>query len=411
MKLFKFLLLIPLICFSKTKTIGEFSFETRFFDGDSLTKNANSSNQLLRTKFFHRYKNDSLKFYAEILGISDLKDENRNYVRPLELWTGYDDGSNIIKLGYQIFNWSATEAFHPADIINSQDFDSNFKQISKFGELALSYKKIWSQSSFEVFYLPQFEKPNFAQSTSAFGVGIDFTEPQVIKKFNQLDVETYDDFWIPQGGLRFSTNLFDSDLSLFYVNHIDRTQNLLLLNSLTNATPYYYRTENMGFTSQTAFASWVVKTEFVFKNVDSVSKTNPLLTNSTYEDHSILAIGLEKTQDIQNGASLVYLLEWQRFIGIDDKNLNYILFQNDFLVGARYAFNDAQSRELLYTIIIDANEYEQFLHNFSYRQRLGDSWIVDVGVHFVDAKSSDSYIGLNAVEESDHSFVNLTKYF
>ncbi|MCB9094743.1 MAG: hypothetical protein H6621_06715 [Halobacteriovoraceae bacterium] len=408
MTLFKIIfLLFPIISFAQIKTQGEIGFESRVFknDHDNVTE---SSNRALFTRFITKYKNKNLKAKARIIGRIDEVDSNRDFYNPEELWVGYDVEGSYLRFGYQLFNWSATEAFHPADFVNSRNYDSKIENAEKFGELMLSYKNIFGDNAIEVFYMPRFEEPNLPDTTSPMR----FTSIELDKGYILKDKqEVSENYWIPQGGIRFNTLLGDTDASLYYVNHINRSEFTFFVNKYGNISPLYVRTERMGFTTQSVLGNYLLKTEYAFLNYPDYLEESAII--NIFKDHSEFAFGLERTESFTSGSEITFILEFQRYFGIDKSYLQTVLFQNDVLLGARYAFNDASSKEIFASIIADLDsEYKaQKLYNLAYSQRLGDSWILESGVRFVDAKLYQNYIGLEIIDNSDHIYLNLKKYF
>lgn len=406
MKLFNFLILLTFssTAYTASKTTSEIGFETRFFEKQDNSP-ARSSNQSLYTKFSHKYKNGKYRFYGEFTSMQDLQDENRKFIRPLELWAGIKTDKYIFKAGYQIFNWSSTEAFHPADMINSRNLDSNLRNLSKFGELAISLKTLFSDSSLIAFILPKFEAPHFAQETSSYGLGLRINKPQIIRDSTKV---AENDNWVWQGGFQFNTRFYDNDLSFFYVNHINRNFGIdpLTFNPLSGQLdPLFSPIEHIGFTSQSVILNWLFKTEFSYENIPSE------LYSSGIDDHSILAIGVERTYGLESGSEVTILLEAQKYFSATDSFLLNIPFQNDTLLGFRYALNDANSSEFFFSVIADNQFFDQFLYNFSYSQRIGNSWKLETGIHYIDAENNNLNAGLAALDNSDHIFFNLYKYF
>ena len=64
----------------------------------------------------------------------DFLDLERNLYRMEEASIGYRNSGWEARLAIQILNWTATEGFHPCDIINSRNLDSDIENTEKIGE-------------------------------------------------------------------------------------------------------------------------------------------------------------------------------------------------------------------------------------------------------------------------------------
>ena len=74
--------------------------------------------------------------------------------------------------GYKVFNWSATEAFHPVDTINSRNNDGDLESLEKKGELTLEFEAaILEDGLLNFYYWPRFEDPEFPGKNSRVGTG------------------------------------------------------------------------------------------------------------------------------------------------------------------------------------------------------------------------------------------------
>ena len=71
------------------------------------------------------------------------------------------------------------------------------------------------------------------------------------------------------------------------------------------------------------------------------------------------------------------------------------VFNDDLGMGARFAFNDAQSTAVLAGLIIDRNNGGKFI-NVEASRRLGESWLLELqGRFFMDISHSDPAYSFN----------------
>ena len=113
--------------------------------------------------------NKTVKFdplYASVRAISrvDSIDADRNIVYIEDAWIGFRWWRLYVKAGWQLYNWTGTEAFHPADVMNSRNFDSDLENAEKLGELSASLEIEIPFGSITAYYMPYYQDPKFAGS-------------------------------------------------------------------------------------------------------------------------------------------------------------------------------------------------------------------------------------------------------
>ena len=110
---------------------GELSFQGRLFEDDKNSTTIDDG-QALFGRADLLYESGRWGVNLGGFGLYDYRDDDRNRLAPEDLWVSRRFGDTwLLKAGYQIFNWTTLEAFHPADTINSRSFDSNLELFSK----------------------------------------------------------------------------------------------------------------------------------------------------------------------------------------------------------------------------------------------------------------------------------------
>jgi hypothetical protein len=211
---------------------GKVEFETRSFKNDDINTTEDQGIAVF-SQVESRYEKGGIKGVFKAHSRADKNDKDRNAFNVEDLYADYVFGPEerfTVSLGLKIFNWSATEAFHPADIINSRNFDSNLENLEKKGELQASFDWQWGEGGVTLFYFPKFETPNFPGPNSRLGTGLPIIDPQWVNK----DGEPSKDTWGPQGGVRITQTMGNADLSLHVIHHIDRSRPLSQLSAQGN---------------------------------------------------------------------------------------------------------------------------------------------------------------------------------
>lgn len=414
------ILLFSFNCFALTKFSLEVDFENRFFLDDSNPQTYSTNHSLSLNPDF-KFKEGLFKMRLKGLARVDARDNSKNFIYPEDLWLSLDSGEHIFKLGYQTVNWSSTEAFHPSDVINSRNQDSNVRNPGKIGELMASYKFLFGNSSLFAYFSPLVRDPIFPSSTNQFGFGSQLNDPFYINNDNVLT----DDKAIPQFGFKFNTQLSGVDLSFQYLSIVDRSQPIILpVCGIVGCTefdlilPYV---QQLGFTTQLPLSEFVLKSEFIYKIYDEKFINDDLfdqyiapvfLTKRLVQNHGQLALGLERTSSFSTGSELTVLIEFQRMLGLNDTLIyDASLFQNDGFLGFRYALNNENSSEVFLSSIFDLDHFKQFIIQASYSQRFLDSWKLETGLQMVASEQIDDYLGVEAIDGSDHFYLSFKKYF
>ena len=81
---------------------------------------------------------ERLRLYGRL----DREDLERTILVVEEAWVEWKAKPFRVRAGFDLLNWTATEAFHPSDILNSRNLDSSIQNYDKLGEpmVSLSYK-------------------------------------------------------------------------------------------------------------------------------------------------------------------------------------------------------------------------------------------------------------------------------
>jgi hypothetical protein len=410
-----------------TESGGEITLESRIFQDDNKTKTDDYGiGSYFRLQQGMEY--DWLSSNLRIAGRVDSVDKDRNLVYFEEAWVQAQYYFFNLKVGSQLFNWSATEAFHPAEIINARNFDSNLENAEKIGTLAVSLEALLGNFSVSGYYLPYYQLPNYPGTKSRLQF-YEIPDDQSLGSPLKIDEDgniSNDDYGHQFGGrVRYSGGSFD--LTFHYLELLSNIQPLATVNLSTSELQLLYpRLKQAGSTLQWALGPWLIKSEIAYRHypviASSVQSGYASFINGAVvpftgpaADHVVVAFGLEYGFDIGNGAELTFLTEGQ-FLGGKDINRDAAaqldIFQSDILGGVRLAMNDLLDRALLVSIIGDLERDQELLLNISYSQRITEQWSIAIGGRAVYAPSNSLIkSGLQPLHESNQIYLNLSRYF
>lgn len=384
---------------------GEVAAEGRIFSDDDRPETNDSG-----AGFFVRldvgYQKGPWRGSLRGFGRVDREDPTRDFTAVEEAWWGWRKKSWEAKLGFQMLNWTATEAFHPADLINSRNLDSNLENPEKLGELIGSLRKGFGQGGVTVYLMPRFEEPNLPDGRSRLSFvppGIVLTPAAWLTDPDTLTTDSYGTQW----GLRLTQTHGSADWSLHVLDHLDRQQPVF--REIENGIqPVYLRVRDYGGTYLHILGALIAKVEANYRDFIQADQLE-----LRQEDHGQLAVGFEYGWVYAGGGEGTLLAEGVSVVDVSETTRARLTpFQRDVLVGYRHAWNDALSRELTFTFIADLERSHEYLGNLRYKQRLSDVWAVEASLRFIDAPVDSTVpMGLQVLDESNQVQLKLSRYF
>ena len=417
----------PVSAKSKLKSKGQITLEGRVFGDDQNAATVDQGLGLLgRVEVSHRHK--PFREKARVYGRLDGRDPNRTVFIVEELWAEAKWGDFRIRIGADLQNWTATEAFHPADIINARNLDSDSENYEKVGEpmLRLSYKL--GSGSVSAYFFPYYSRTIFPAQSSR----LSFIPPGIeVGPFLRMDAQgdlTDRDFG-PQGAVRITQSFRGIDLGFHVVHQMDRLQPEVVFDpSIAKARPLFRTVTQIGGTYQHVLGPVIAKVEAGYRIFAAPENNLTPLGPVQERDHLQIAAGVEYGFLIED-AELTFIVEAQSiFLGkelegffkgdglggeeFDTLRRNLGIFQRDALFGLRTTLNDANSTELLFTMIVDMDDPREILVNASYTQRFWETWGISAAYRMVFSPFTPlSNQGFSVPPASDHVRLFVTRYF
>ena len=423
------LCLLSLNSLSKVTDQGEVTFENRKFerDNNNLTYDDNFA-IFARAKV--EFEENGFLGVLSLYGRADSKDKERSQYVIEDAYGAYTFGeeeSFKVLGGYKLFNWSDLEAFHPADVVNSKNYDGEIENLEKKGELTIEAEYVVGEGTINFYYWPRVEKPVFPSTRSRTGVnfGTPFKDPVWV---NGKDAGT-NSKWQPQYGVRFTQTVEDLDFAIQFLDHFDRSFPKVGYTFGTQVgpveipadpsefQPHFYRVKEAGGTMSYAYEASILKLEGSFRFFEDDFKTLIPLSTTEFireapKDHSEFALGFENVfsfDELEHEVTLI--LEATSIFGVSkDERRRLGTFQRDALVGMRYNFNDAMGSELFMSYIQDLEYSDEKLINISFTRRLSDNWKYKLGLRSYQAKERGFY-GMQVLKGDSYGYLNISRFF
>ena len=404
------------------KNQGEIAIESRLFKNDHNSFSEDSGLSVF-SRLETRYEKDSLKLVLRGFARIDQKDQDRDFLALEDAYVQLTFNLNKelkLSFGSKLFNWSTTEAFHPADVINSRNFDSDIEQLEKKGELFLSISTKIFDTYTSLYYFPHYESPEYPGKFSRAGYGYKLEKPVWVEGNSKEDIKQNP--WGYQAGIEISKNIADSDFSFHIIYHMDRDRpiiesriNLSPLGATYRLIPHYFKVLQYGFTYQKVFNTFVLKCESAFRNyIEDDFEIQTVSGLKKQKDHGLTALGFEFPFAYENGQETFIFWETQYLWGTDGKKREELnVFQNDMMLGFRHAINDMMGKEIYGSLIFDMERHKELVYALKYTQRLSDIWKIKMGFRIYDApeEPGSPVLGLQSLHEDNFIYFNLIRYF
>jgi hypothetical protein len=363
---------------------------------------------------------EKLRAYARADGF----EQGRSIFAVEEAWLHLRLGPVLARAGFDVLNWTVLDAFHPADVINPRNLDSDIENFDKLGEpMATLEITPFEGTTLSGHFMPWFRRPHFPPPASRLGfapAGV-YLGPRWI--LVDHDGRLTDDPFIPQAAVRLRQRIGTADVSVHALQHIDRGQPLAVADALARFPLAAFLKEpgpllvwssvgQVGGTCQQALGRLVLKIEGAYRRFVPMAELPESLEEEPRRDHGVIALGLWYTLPHAGGAHSTFLLEGQVVVG-PEALVRAALgpFQRDAFGGYRFAWNDEESREFRVGGVVDLEGRREWLLSAEYRQRLGETWTVRLGVRIFHAPSGETGHGLEPLRDGDHARIILTRHF
>ncbi len=344
---------------------------------------------------------------------ADQRDDARthNDLREFILTTNGDSWEFSGGLG-QVF-WGVTESRNPVDIINQIDNLESVDGSDKLGQLMLNFKWFTDYGDFEWYALPHFRERAFASADGRPFPGFTIGGPaQFESARGARHIDT---------AFRWSRSFDSWDLGLHYFNGTARDP-LLVPGAGEQLSARYPQLTQFGIDALGIFGDLTAKLEAVQKNGDE------------FTDHAEAVLGMEYTfvgflSSLQENEIIpaawcdgesanpfkTLLCNDRMDVGLVVEYLwdeggkqSTQLFQNDFLTGLRFAFNDERSSDALLGIVRDLDHGSTTL-SLEASTRLFDSFRLSTEWRLFSDTGDDPF--LNTLANEDFMRIDLAYFF
>jgi len=274
------------------------------------------------------------------------------------------DGEWELRLGADRVFWGVAESRHLVDIVNQTDLIENPDEEAKLGQLMahLTLSGEWGVA--ELFALPYHRKRTFPGREGRL-------RSRFVVDDGRAFYESSAEEWHVDSAARYSHSFGLLDLGVSVFAGTSREPCLVCRPPRLNPrgelllVPYYEQIRQFSLDAQLTIEAWLLKLEALHRS----GASNQV---GREEDYAAFVAGGEYTFSsiFESELDLSLLAEWN-YDGREEDATN--VFQNDIFLGARLAFNDVQSTDVVVSVLADADHSTRSLF-VEFNRRLSDHW-------------------------------------
>lgn len=351
---------------------GSISLEGRSFWNSSPIPEVGNAGMSVRVnpEFRLKFSNNSSLLTVEPFARIDELDEERTHFDIRQLDVTVIKNNWLFQAGISKLFWGVTESANLVDIVNQVDVVEDPFGDDKLGQPLFRASRFYDNGSVSLLLMPYFRKRVFPGKKDRFRLSLPIDTNNISyeskNEENNIDV-----------AIRLQHTIDRMDFGLSFFHGTSRTPDLLLNEEALTLTQHYPLVDTASLDLQYTGDEWLWKLEYLNTSFDS-------------RHHSAAVGGFEYTQPrfAKTNGDIGYIMEYHT----DSRNDSGIVpFQNDLFLGARIAFNDLKSSEILIGTFYDADTKTK-IYTLEASTHINDSIIFNVeSTVFSDVADDDVF--------------------
>ncbi|MDB9786718.1 hypothetical protein OAB57_01320 [Bacteriovoracaceae bacterium] len=335
----------------------ESSIESRLFTRTPKFSSQQQTETAFRTEGSISYSWDddrSVAIFSPYVYFNSPDHEKNHYDIREAIYIGAF-GAWDLRVGIGQVFWGVTESQHLIDVVNQTDGVQNIDGEDKLGQPMINPSLVTDWGTFSVFFLPYFREQTFPHSKSRLR-----TDIVILQDETSYEHDKEQNHWDYAG--RYSVTIDDFDLGLSFFNGTDRDPEFKVGLSGTQLVlrPHYIQTTQYGLDMQYIWDNWLFKFEGIVKDRHF---SRPYIAT---------AGGFEYTfSNIWGGRDIGVLAE---HLYDERKDNGETFFYDHTFVGARLAYNDENSFEVLAGVTINNERGTISSFRWESNRRINSNW-------------------------------------
>ena len=334
----------------------------------------------------------------------DSADERRTHADLREayllLFGEAGDDEWELRLGIDRIFWGVAESRHLVDVVNQIDLVEHPNEEAKLGQPMAHVTWSGEWGSAELFALPYHRLRPYPgrQGRLRAGLVVDNDRARYESAAEEWHLDLTARYSHSVGPFDFGVSVFDgTSREPSLAPGFDRNGLSILRDGAPILIPYYEQIRQFGLDAQMTSDAWLLKLE-------AIRRTGARNLFGMEEDYTAFVAGGEYTlySVFDSGVDLGLLGEWNR----DGRRLRATnVFQNDAFLGARLAFNDVESTDVIAGMLFDADVGTRTF-SAELNRRLSNQWFLHVEATLfqnvdmadpVHETRRDSFVELNLI--------------
>lgn len=377
---------------------GFWGLELRAFESKPVSGQEDRvGSVVLEPEYFRQWNDGRDRLVVRPFARLDSEDDERSHLDLRELYWQRLAKRWQLDVGIRKVFWGVTESVHLVDIVNQTDLVEDPDGEDKLGQpmVHLGLTKAWGR--LDLYLLTGFRERTFPGADGRL-------RPPLEVDIDQARYESGAEEGHIDLALRWSRVLGDVDLGVSYFRGTSREPLLMPEQRVDEQVlvPLYVQIDQLGIDLQATLDAWLWKLEAVSRWSGEPDGPTP-----GFGDYLAAAGGFEYTFfDLRgSGLDLGLLLE---YLWDERQEQATTAFEDDLFVGARLAWNDVQSTELLVGAALDADSDAAFI-TVEGSRRIGERYELELRLRaFVNPEPEDP---LFAFAEDDYLQLSIKRYF
>lgn len=370
---------------------GNISAEYRYFTQDALWLEQHDVYYGLAAEpeYRHQWNDGKRIFTFTPFARKDSHDNQRTHGDIRDLSLIHVGQNHEWRIGIHKVFWGVAESLHLVDVINQTDLVEDLDEEEKLGQPMINLALIHDWGTVDFFLLPYFRERTFPGKEGRLRTELYVDTDQV--RYESDKEEQHID-----GAVRWSHSLGDWDFGLAYFTGTNREPGFIAGFDSSGTpvfVPVYELINQLSLDIQATKGNWLWKLE-------ALRRTN---NNTGFE---AAVGGLEYTfyglfgsaTDLGIVAEYLY----------DNRKTGSTAFQDDIMLGFRFALNDTQSTEALIGIINDRDD-DTNIFSVEASRRVGEHWKAELEIRKFSSDSTSNPV--YGFRQDDHLRLNLGYYF
>jgi len=316
----------------------------------------------------------------------DQHDKQRTHGDIRELTWLRAENNWELRLGIRKVYWGVTESQHLVDIINQTDLVESPDGEEKLGQPLANLALIGDWGTVDIFVIPYFRERTFPGTKGRIRTPLPVDNNQAL--YTSDDKQRHIDY-----ALRWSHYIGDLDIGLAFFDGTNRDPGFI--SNGTTLIPVYDQIQQWGLDLQATKGSWLWKLEAIRRS----GSTPGSAYNATTSGFEYSFYGVLGNSDL--GLVMEHLYDSRGIYAPTP-------FQDDLMLGMRWAMNDEQNTEALVGVIADLAS-KGGVYSLEASRRLGENWKVNLEARFYQPKKASDPLIIYGSE--DYAQLEISYYF